>query len=525
MLLANYTQTNQKRSSSSKQYRNYNKSNYNNRRKKVSVAERKELLEQRRLSQEEYKALLAKVTLADINKKTTKTYSKYTKEKYRQYIQNPVSYEADLRDMSNFLYRVSMPYRRLVNYLSDIPLFYWNLIPELNVASGKSIDRSKVLKNYYKVLDLLNKMSIPHEMRKVLNTTIKEGVFYGFIYQDKNSFFIQKLDPAYCSIKEIEAGCYNFAFDFSYFGKYPTYLDYFDPYFSTLYKLYEKDSTNYRWQVLDPDKSICIKVDADNPDEIMPQLVGMFEALMDLIDARSLQRNKDEIENYKLIVEKIPLFDNTKEVDDYALDIESAMKFYNKLADVVPEAVGVAISPMDIDTIDFKTDDDSADLISNSMRSVFSDSGVAQLLFNSERTGSVGLDASVKVDVAMVWKLVESIQRWIQRYIMYNSNADFFFEILRVDIFNKENACTRELSLANSGVPNKLKLAATNGSNPLETLSAQYFENEILQIHNTWIPLKSSYTMSSDDELTADEPNDEADRNADNNGNVDTIEG
>lgn len=472
--------------------------------------------------------------LSDISKKSTKTYTTYTKEAYRTYIQNPSSNESAIRNMSNFLYRVSMPYRRLINYMSDIPLFYWNLIPQIDASGNVSAD--KIFKNYYKMLQTLENMSIDTEMRKVLNTTLREGVFYGFIYSDKNTFFIHKLDPDYCRIVQLEAGCYNFAFDLSYFDKYSTYLEYMDPYFTTLYNLYKNDSNNARWQLIEPSQSICIKVDSDMADEILPQFIGIFEALLDLIDARTLQRNKDEIQNYKLIIQKIPILDDTREVDDFSLAMDTAVKFYQKLASVVPEAVGVALSPMDVDTIDFNPDDDSNDLIAASMRSVFSDSGVAQLLFNTEGSGSVGLDASIKVDTGLVWKLVDSIERWINRYILYNSSGTlrYFFEILRVDIFNKDAACTRELALANSGVPNKLKLAATSGMSPYETLSAQYFENEILQIHESWIPLQTSYTMSgSDDEASGSagvddievEPvNDSTAKNQDRNANDDEVQ-
>lgn len=486
----------------------------------MSVEERKKALQ--KLDRERYAAALSKLMLSDVNKKTNRTYTNYTKEKYRQYIENPTSYEKELRNMSNFLYRVSMPYRRFINYLSDIPLFYWNLIPQIDETGNVQNDRT--LKNYYKMLQLLENMSMPHEMRKVLNTTIREGVFYGFKYEDKNAFFLQKLDPDYCRIVEIEAGCFNFAFDFSFFQKYPTYLEYMDPYFATLYNLYDKDRTNYQWQILDGDKTICIKVDPDITDPILPLLVGLFESLLDLIDARGLQRNKDEIQNYKLITLKIPTFDSSKEVDDFSINMDTALDFYKKLADIVPASVGVALTPLDVDTIDFVPDETDANLITSSMSDVFDDSGISQLLFNSNKSGSVGLDASLKVDSAMVWKLVECIERWVRRYIMYNStgSAKYFFDILRIDIFNKKAEVERELSLANSGVPNKLRLAAANGENPYRTLSAGIFENDILGLQNRWIPLQTSYTMSSD--TTSDEPNDETDRNNDHNGNQDTVD-
>lgn len=505
-------------------YKNKNNSKSKSSRNSDTVKQRQIKLEEqdRQRKQLQYAAALSKLILSDINKTKNVTYTQYSKEKYRTYITNPTNNEKNLRDMSNFLYRVSMPYRRFINYLSDIPLFYWNLTPVIDDITG-SANNDKILKNYYKILQTLENMSISYEMRKVLTTTIREGVFYGFIYEDKNSFFIHKLDPDYCKIVEVEAGIYNFAFDFSFFDKNATYLEYMDPYFTTLYNQYRNDTTNLKWQILEPQRTICVKVDPDVPSPNLPLLVGLFESLLDLIDIRGLQRNKDEIQNYKLITMKIPAFDSTKEVDDFSIDMDTAVKFYNKLADVVPEAVGVALSPMDINTVDFKNDDDNTSLIANYTHDVFDDSGIAKLLFNSDTTGSVGLEASVKVDSAMVWKLVEYIERWIRRYIIYNStgSAKYFFDILRVDIFNKDRAIETELSLANSGVPNKMQLAATSGLNPYQTLSSQYFENEILKIHESWRPLQTSYTMSN--ESTVKEPNDEGDRNADNNGNVDTI--
>lgn len=440
----------------------------------------------------EFQKTLSRLMLSDLKKRETVTYKSYTKEEYRRQIEDPVKNEKPLRDMSNFLFRVSMPYRRFINYLSDIPMFYWNIVPL--IEDTNNVD--KIMKNYNKTLVRLNNMSIPMEMRKVLTTVIREGVFYGFVYEDNKSFFIHKLNPDYCRIVEIEDGCYNFAFDMSYFDKYKTQIDFFDPYFKSLYDLYKSDSA-YKWQLIDPQRSICIKVDPDVTDIILPQFIGLFEAVLDLIDARGLQRNKDEIQNYKLIIQKIPYFDNSKEVDDFSLDAETARRFYNMLNEVVPEAVGTVLSPMDIDTVDFDTDDDSNNIISSSMKTVFSDSGIAQLLFDACDVAD-GIEASIRIDVGLVWKLVECIERWIRRYISYHTTGKnkYHFEILRVDLFNKDKAIDTELQLANSGVPNKLKLAATSGMNPYVTLASQYFENDILDIASKWRPLQTSYTIS-----------------------------
>ena len=234
----------------------------------------------------------------------------------------------------------------------------------------------------------------------------------------------------------------------------------------------------------------------------MPFFVGVFEPLLDLIDARTLQRNKDIIQNYKLILQKIPLFSESsaKDLDDFKLELDTVLQFSNQLADNVPEEVGVITTPMELDTIDFVPDDNSNDIVANSMKQVFDSSGVSQLIFNSNTSGSTGVDASIKSDTAITWNLVGQIERWVQRFVKYRETTiSFNFEILDVNIFNKDAAVTRELSLANSGVPNKMKLAATAGLTPTEVITNMIWENQMLEIHNNWIPLQTSYTMSGDE--------------------------
>lgn len=107
---------------------------------------------------------------------------------------------------------------------------------------------------------------------------------------------------------------------------------------------------------------------------------------------------------------------------------------------------------------------------------------------------------SVKVDTSLAHNYVQYIERWMRRFISYRTTSvDFNFEILDVHIFNKDAAVARELKLAQSGVPNKMKLAAASGMSPVEVISNQIWENEYLEIHMNWIPLQTSYTLSSDD--------------------------
>lgn len=387
--------------------------------------------------------------------------------------------------------------KRILWYFSTIYSFHWNLTPKLDLANLP--DESTLMASFDETCRMINKFDLSLEMKNVMFFTLRDGVFYGFIYEDDNNAFIHRLNPDYCRPIQLDEGVFNFAFDYSYFRQYPEALDTWDPIFRTGYNAYLKDNTNNRWQILDPERTICMKADPDL-EENLPFFIGIFEAVLDLIDARTLQRNKDIIQNYKLILQKIPLFDenSSKELDDFQLKLETVLKFNSDLQNSVPEAVGVATTPMEVDTIDFKTDDNSSDLNSTSMKQVFDDSGVSQLIFNSNTSGSTGVEASVKTDAALAYKFVQYIERWMQRYLSYHEGqVPFDFEILDVHIFNKDSVIDRELKLANSGVPNKMRLAASAGMTPDKVTTSQIWENQYLKIYENWLPLQTSYTMST----------------------------
>lgn len=440
-------------------------------------------------------AKLATITFSDIKKNETKTYDQFTKEVYRQYITNVKSNEKNIRNMSRFFYRVCSSYKRLVDYFAEIPLLYWTSSPIIDLTAEPNPD--KIKKAFQKELKLLNNMNMENEFRKILRVVWREDVFYGYIYSTTDSFMIDQLDPDYCKIAQLEDGCLNFAFDFSYFDKYPVRLETADSEIVSGYNTYLKDKQNSKWQILNPKKTICIKANDDNLSEVVPPFVGIFEDLIDLIDYKSLIRNREEIQNYKLLVQKIPINEKSNSIEDFMIDLDTAIQFNDSLSDSVPDQVGVALTPMDILPVEFKPDTSESDLLSKAIRTVFDNAGTSQMLFNSDKSGSVGLNASIRTDEMMAFAILRQLERWVRRYIKYNSTSTkFSFEFLDISQFNRENFVQEQVSLAQSGVPNKFKLCASVRINPLDVISNCYIENELFELNMQFKPLSTSYTQS-----------------------------
>ena len=449
---------------------------------------------------------MERLLIKNLQGRESNVYNTYNKQRYRDMMRglSNKNNQASLRDMSKFLERVSNPYRRIMLYYSTISLYRWNITPVLDekviMATVDDEEKKKMLAEYLRISRYIERLNLETSLKKMVYTYIRDGVFYGIVVEGEESIFIYPLDAKYCEIVEIENGIPKFGFNLDYFKNKQYLLDNWDIKFKKAWNKYQNGKSD-KWYIMDVRESICIPpLDYDFP---IPFFTGIFESLIDLIDARALQKNRDIIENYKLIVQKIPM--NTSDpdfVNEYELYLDTLITYHNALLANVPDNMGVAMSPMDIDTIDFTNKDNDADLISNAMRGVFSDSGVSEMLFNGGKTTEAGITASIQTDTSLARMIVQQIEAWLKVFISYQyKDYKFNFEILDVNIFNKDVAVANEIKLANNGLPNKMKLAALAGISPAQTLSTQLFENDILQVVENWMPLQTSYTMGNDNNV------------------------
>lgn len=171
--------------------------------------------EQRPASQ--YKKMKNALALVDLSKTESRTFPVFSKDKLRAYLKNPKANENNLRALSQFLYRMSHQYRRLINYYAEmIDLTAYSIVPLVDIT--KKANDTSILKSYHTTALQLEKMNLSSEILKCLLIAWREDAFFGYTYEDDKSFFILPLDGTYCKISSVNFdGSFNFAFDFSYF--------------------------------------------------------------------------------------------------------------------------------------------------------------------------------------------------------------------------------------------------------------------------------------------------------------------
>lgn len=432
---------------------------------------------------------------------------KYKQSEVRDVIENykVEKNQEKLREISQLLWAKSPQYQRLIKYFSGMATFAHVITP---IKELRKVNKSKALKQYVEIGELVKLMNLRHEMTKVLSVAFREDIFYGYIHKEKRSFYIQQMDSSICKASSVEDGVLNYSVDMTYFEKNEKTLSRWATEIQVKYREWKaiknKNPKISKWVELDAENTICIKVNEDII-ELFPPFAGSFDAIFDIEAFKELRKDKEELGNYMILTQKLPIRTDTDTNNDFLIDKDFMMFFHNQASDVVPENVGVITSPMEINPVKFEQDRADRDGVGKATRDFWDGSGTSQLLFSSDNTTSQGLLMSIKADEEIVFSLLTQIETWLNRYLK-SQHADLMFNvsILPVTRFNQAEMYKMYLETASFGVPVKSHLSATVGLDPIEVMNMSFLENDLLKMHEEWIPLQSAHTQSNEDVLAKD---------------------
>lgn len=455
-------------------------------------------------------AKMKEIMLQNVSKTRNRTFTQYTKELIKQYVQNPYSNINNIRNVSAFLARTSMIYKKILAYYAQMPLFYYNLIYKSDFTKG--VDYNKMMKSYMDVASKLQEIHMQKEFSTVISTALRDGAYYGFVYDGEgDGFFLHALDPQYCKISGITGdGEYIIAFNATYFdsGNNSEYLygvndesdGVWDNVFIEGYENYKSNGRDFMWFELPIEKTLCLLADED-AEMPLPYFLPVFTSLLDLLDLEQILASKTELENYVLLLSKIPLIPNTDEVDDFAVSVELVEMIQGMINDVVPDLVGTAYSPCDLEVVHFDKSNSSEDTdkLSQSMSNLFSNLGISELVVSSgSSTNSVGLAHSIQNDESIAFKYLDRLEGWMNAYIKANYSEDFIFKFHRITYFSQEGHVNQLKEVTALGAPVALDLVTALGQTPYEMMCATLMENSLGIKDGLWKPLMTSYTQSAD---------------------------
>lgn len=455
-----------------------------------------------RLPQSRRYAALGRLVLRDLNNNPrAPTFNRYSKDNIATYLQNPYTYQKQLRDAVVYIYGASSHFRRLIQYFVGLTDFAYVVSPYRVDPAKANVKTTN--NNYRKVLNTLSLMSIKTQFPKILSVCLREDAFYGTFWESTDNITIQQLPSDYCSISTIEGNVPNVSFDFSYFSSREDDLEFYPKEFTKKYNLYKNNRNTMRYQELDSPTSFAVKCNNDILSYSIPPFAGILREIYDIEDYKALKQTKTALENYAMLVMKLGITDS----GEWQIDYNKATDFWQNLDAVLPEEIGSVLSPMDIDKISFERSNTAdTDTVSEAEENLFTAAGVSSLLFNNSKASANALSLSIKADQAITFGIVKGIEDVVNRYIQSQGyGKNFKVTFLDCSPFNRKEMGDQYLKACQFGIPMVSYYCASQGLGQAEIDSMNFLENKVLNIKNDFIPLQSSATQSSGENDNNDE--------------------
>lgn len=201
----------------------------------------------------------------------------------------------------------------------------------------------------------------------------------------------------------------------------------------------------------------------------------------------------------KIIIQKMPLDKN----GDLIFDIDEAAELHNNAVRMLGKAVGVDVLTTfaDVEVADMadKNSVTSIDELDKVERTVYNESGTAQNLFNAD--GNIAMDKSISNDEAAMYNLLLQFETLLNLMVSkkFNTNPKkviYKVQLLNTTIYNYKDLAKQYKELTQLGYSKMLPEIAL-GQSQSSILAAAFFENQILDLVNVFIPPMSSNTMSA----------------------------
>ena len=453
------------------------------------------------------------------------------------------SYDVEkMRDISNFFFRTSGIYSRLCRYMAYLYRYDWFITPFINecedliqeqdsdiyTSSLELKQKKKIFSNFFQVLRFFERSSIKKWCGQVALKVIRKGCYYGYITAQNSSFVIQELEPLYCRSRFKIDNRPVVEFYMKYFDDmFPDeelrtkMLNFFPEDFKKGYKLYKERKLKPLfngdvpgWYVLNPKSAIKFNMN----EEDFPAFISVIPAIIDLDDAKDLDKKKMAQRLLKIIIQKMPIDKN----GDLIFDVDEAQELHNNAVKMLSRAIGIDVLTTfaDVEVADMadKSNTTATDELEKVERAVFNEAGVSQLQFNSD--GNIALTNSILNDEASMYNLLVQFESFLNLMLEpFNKSPKKCYyraEILTTTIYNYKDMAKLYKEQAQMGYSKMLPQVAL-GQSQSTILANAYFENDILDLVRVFVPPLTSNTMNA--EALQNRGNTSGKENGNGNGN------
>ena len=411
-----------------------------------------------------------------------------------------------LREISEFFYRASGIYARILRYMAFMYRYDWFVTPYLDDEKAK---KEKLLEGFHNCLNDLDNFGVKKQFGEIALDILKYGCYYGYKVETSEGIVLQQLPANYCrsrwksgkhSLVEFQMRFFDDAFKSLELKM--KILKTFPPEFIKGYALYKQgklndpdDSNNNGWYPLDPGMTVRFTVNGEE----YPAFISVIPYIIDLDEGQDLDRQKTKQRLLKILIQKMPLDKN----GDLIFDVDEAKELHNNAVRMLSRAIGidvlttfadVEVEDMADSTVASAQNDD----LERRERSLYNEAGVSQNQFNTD--GNLALEKSILNDESTMYNMLLQFEEFLNDIVKkYDKKGKFFYrvQLLTTTIYNYQTLAKlykEQMQVGFSKMLPQIALGQTQSS----ILATAYFENDILDLVNVFIPPLMSSTMNSD---------------------------
>lgn len=427
------------------------------------------------------------------------------------YLRNHISYNKQLRNISELMYNSKGVYRKAIDFMVNIlPLDYIILCNEKEKAKYK--DNQKKIDRF--VRDIKSRIII----RDILFKVLLYGTYFGYVRDYKS---IQPLDLEYTKIIAIKNTDFQLGFDMTYFDQFKITKNYssegnvitlqdalngFPPEFKIGYNTYTKDRAK-RWLALDLNNTICIKAWCKFEDVWgRPLGLAAFDDL--LYDNALINTDRtiyDQI-NRQLIHQK--LGDMGK--DSYRPTPKQQEQAHTSVKTVLNDTanknggIRLVTTPFysDIKAIQVNTDVLQTKRNEESLNRVTADLGVSLAVLNGTGSTFSGQTWNIEAIASQMFTIMEHIEEYLfnKQFNLLVPSRNFMFEMkfFRITNINRQEFIDNMKSQFEYG--GSLSLYINSIGVPIDAFEQLIDEENESKIKDKLIPPKSAFTQSGKEE-------------------------
>ena len=415
----------------------------------------------------------------------------------------------EMRAISNFFFDSSGIYARLCRYMAKMYRYDWMITPYINEDVATEKDENAILMDFYKILLYFDNSELKRLFGNIALKVIRNGCYYGYLVSNSKRINVQELPVQYCrsrfSINNrpvIEFNMRYFDVMFKDAAQRQKMLNLFPEDFKKGYLLYKQGKLpplfvgdTEGWYVLEVGSAF--KFNIDGSDE--PLFMSVIPAIIDLDEAKDIDKKKMEQELLKIIIQKMPIDKN----GDLVFDVDEAQQLHNNAVAMLKKAIGIDIlttfADVEVANMDDHRSSTSNDDLERVERTVYNEAGVSQMQFNTD--GNIALEKSIRNDEASLYDLILQFEGFMNDLIdKYNKRPKKYYyraQILTTTIYNYQDMAKIYKEQMQVGFSKMLPQIAM-GQAQSTILANAYFENQLLDLVNVFIPPMMSSTMNSD---------------------------